>query len=59
MTRTICEPCCAPAEYARSNESFKAAVLKILCLMLDELVEIADQSKRTADYLEEIVGGGT
>lgn len=31
MARSICNPCCAPQEFARSNESFKASVLQVLC----------------------------
>lgn len=37
MPRPMCEPCCAPTELARSVDSYRAAVLQILCAQLEEL----------------------
>lgn len=31
MTRSVCDFCCNPIELARSNDSFKAALLQVLC----------------------------
>lgn len=31
MSRTTCDPCCAPQEFARSVESYRASVLQLLC----------------------------
>lgn len=35
MPRSSCEPCCQPQQLARSTDSYRAAVLQILCALID------------------------
>jgi hypothetical protein len=40
MSKDTCDPCCSPVEFSRANESFKAAVLILLCKLLAKLVDL-------------------
>lgn len=37
MALSTCDPCCRPTDVSRSNDSFKASVLIIMCAMLEAL----------------------
>jgi hypothetical protein len=43
MANSTCDPCCNPVEAARANESFKAAVLILLCKILVELDSLLEK----------------